>query len=143
MTSDQEVEPKQLDTTHVHEEDVQEEGRGDDDEEEETAAASSSTNNVNILTNLGEHDGHGDIPKGQNNHDNENANDHLGDTNDAQDQDDSNNNNNNNELSLVEQAQVDEINGKGGPPPPHAVRPKNNDVLFGRGKPFQNHPVGR
>jgi hypothetical protein len=57
MTSDQEVEPKQLDTTHVHEEDVQEEERGDDDEEEETAAAAASTTNVSILTNLGEHDG--------------------------------------------------------------------------------------
>lgn len=45
------------------------------------------------------------------------------------------------DLTLVELAQIDEMEGKGGPAPADAVRPKNNDILFGRGKPFQNHPV--
>jgi hypothetical protein len=33
------------------------------------------------------------------------------------------------ELSLVELAQAEETEGKGGPAPPDAVRPKNNDIL--------------
>ncbi|KAG7373601.1 hypothetical protein IV203_034325 [Nitzschia inconspicua] len=57
--------------------------------------------------------------------------------------DDENNDEGKKDLSLVEQAQAEEVNGKGGPAPPDAVRPKNNDILFGRGKPFQNHPGNR
>ncbi|KAL3925509.1 MAG: hypothetical protein SGARI_005829, partial [Bacillariaceae sp.] len=45
------------------------------------------------------------------------------------------------DLTLVEQAAAEEASGK--PAPPDAVRPKNNDILFGRGKPFQNHPGNR
>jgi hypothetical protein len=47
------------------------------------------------------------------------------------------------ELSLVEQAELAELDSSTGPAPPDAVRPKNNDILFGRGKPFQNHPGNR
>jgi hypothetical protein len=47
------------------------------------------------------------------------------------------------ELSLVEQAELAELDSSSGPAPPDAVRPKNNDILFGRGKPFQNHPGNR
>lgn len=47
------------------------------------------------------------------------------------------------ELTLVEQAELAELDNSSGPAPPDAVRPKNQDILFGRGKPFQNHPGNR
>lgn len=45
---------------------------------------------------------------------------------------------------LVAAAEDDAKNNKDQTPPSdHAVRPNNRDILFGRGKPFQNHPGNR